>query len=70
MIDQDDVGDFLADAPVPTTWLGLAFYLAIVGFLVAMCSMNQDECARIKCANGAPAELMHHECLCVERPQQ
>jgi hypothetical protein len=61
VIDDSD-GDFallLIGGPI-----GLV--LAIVLYLIA--ADNKKECAEMACPNGAPARLLDHDCLCVDKP--
>lgn len=61
MIDSSD-GDFALLA------VGGPFglILAIIFWYVAC--QNAKECAELSCPNGAPAELVAHDCRCIDKP--
>jgi hypothetical protein len=67
MLDDDDL-EFTALAwPAGGLVITLLGLILLVLVWVAV-SKNKDECAQQHCRTGSPV-LMHHECLCVERPE-
>lgn len=69
MLDDDDFGDAVlvgADPSLPWGCLVLVLVvLIIMGFVVLQ---NHKECAQMTCADGKPAVLLDHQCLCVSQP--
>lgn len=67
MIDDSD-GDFAAvvgstGGPI----FGLVMLILAVVLWYVACQ-NAKECSEMTCPNGAPAELVAHDCRCLDKP--
>lgn len=67
MLDDDDVDFAILMWPSGGWVVGILGFILIVVMLLIV-QNNKNECSEMRCARGGSPILMHHECLCVERP--
>lgn len=66
MLDDDDV-EFTALAFPVTGPISFVLFLITIIIMLVVVSHNKDECAAMHCDNGGQAQLLNHQCLCVEK---
>lgn len=68
MLDDDDLEFTILAWPVGG-WIITILGLVVVVWMAIKVSQNREDCSKLHCKTGS-AVLMHHECLCVEKPTQ
>lgn len=68
MLDDSDIDFTILAWPTGGWIIGLLGFIVVV-VMVLIVTGNEKECATKHCERGT-AVLMHHECLCVEKPEE
>jgi hypothetical protein len=68
MWDWDDANEATDDAIFfgPGGWIGLILVILVAGIGYYVASSNDKECSQIACPDGQKAQLLQHECKCVQ----